>query len=363
MSIFFSNPKAGFQSKKKLILSEISKFIDSGEYILGSQVNSFEMEFNNFLNNKGYFVSCANGTDAITLSLLTHGITKGSVIAPSHTATASIIGIRKAGCSPVYADVDPETLLISLPAIESILKGNKNIKAILAVHLYGNGIHIRSLNKLAKKYNCIVIEDCAQSCGTFIHDQQSGTMASAGCFSFFPTKNLPALGDGGGLWLPTKKLQTKAKSIRQYGWNEKRIVTIPNGMNSRLDEIQAAILRIRLKTFKKEILQRRKIASLYNSDLSKKFCRVKEGPHQKSSYHLYVVRVRDRSKLITYMQKHDIFLGIHYFPCNHINGLLSKKSSKLPVTEKIIDEVISLPIFPELRVKDQIQIIKLLNEF
>jgi len=363
MSTFFSNPRAGFQSKKKLILSEISKFIDSGEYILGSQVKKFEIEFNQFLNNGGYFVSCANGTDAITLSLLAYGISKGNVIVPSHTATASIIGIKKAGCSPVYADVDPETLLISLHAIESILKSNKNIKAILAVHLYGNGLHMKSLNKLAKLYNCIVIEDCAQSCGTFIHGKQSGTMAAAGTFSFFPTKNLPALGDGGGIWLPTKKLQIQAQSIRQYGWNQERVVTIPNGMNSRLDEIQAVILRVRLKTLKKEILQRRKIASLYNLHLSQNFSRVSEGSHQKSSYHLYVVRVSNRPKLIKYMQKHGIFLGIHYFPCNHMNGLFSKKSPKLPITEKIVAEVISLPIFPELRAKDQMQIIKLLNEF
>jgi len=362
MGTFFSNPKAGFKHKKKQILTAISKFIDSGEYILGTNVNKFEDEFKKFLGNKGYFVSCASGTDAITLALLTYGI-KGKIIVPSHTATASIIAIQKAGCEPVYADINPQTLLTSITHIHTLLKKDKNIQAVLAVHLYGSGMDMNRLSSIAKSFRCIVIEDCAQSCGTIIHKKQSGTLSSAGCFSFFPTKNLPALGDGGGLWLPHKTLKEKAESIRQYGWNQRRIVRASDGMNSRLDEIQAVVLRIRLQDLQKDIIKRRNIASLYDKRLSKKFKIIHQAAHQQSSYHLYIVRVKNRAKLISYMKKRDIFMGIHYYPSNHMNGILKNQDPNLKVTEKVSREVISLPIFPELSKAKQIDIIKHLNNF
>ena len=362
MSTFFSNPKAGFKHKKKQILAAISKFIDSGEYILGTNVNKFEDEFKEFLGNKGYFVSCASGTDAITLALLTYGI-KGKIIVPSHTATASIIAIQKAGCEPVYADINPQTLLTSITHIHTLLKKDKNIKAVLAVHLYGSGMDMNRLSSIAKSFRCIVIEDCAQSCGTIIHKKQSGTLSSAGCFSFFPTKNLPALGDGGGLWLPNKTMKEKAESIRQYGWNQRRIVRASDGMNSRLDEIQAVVLRIRLQDLQKDIIKRRNIASLYDKRLSKKFKIIHQAAHQQSSYHLYIVRVKNRAKLISYMKKRDIFMGIHYYPSNHMNGILKNQDPNLKVTEKVSREVVSLPIFPELSKAKQIDIIKHLNNF
>ena len=362
MSTFFYNPKAGFKHKKKQILAAISKFIDSGEYILGTNVNKFEDEFKEFLGNKGYFVSCASGTDAITLALLTYGI-KGKIIVPSHTATASIIAIQKAGCEPVYADINPQTLLTSITHIHTLLKKDKNIKAVLAVHLYGSGMDMNRLSSIAKSFRCIVIEDCAQSCGTIIHKKQSGTLSSAGCFSFFPTKNLPALGDGGGLWLPNKTMKEKAESIRQYGWNQRRIVRASDGMNSRLDEIQAVVLRIRLQDLQKDIIKRRNIASLYDKRLSKKFKIIHQAAHQQSSYHLYIVRVKNRAKLISYMKKRDIFMGIHYYPSNHMNGILKNQDPNLKVTEKVSREVVSLPIFPELSKAKQIDIIKHLNNF
>ncbi|MDA9785594.1 DegT/DnrJ/EryC1/StrS family aminotransferase [bacterium] len=363
MSIFFANPKAGFRDKKNEILKKISSLIDSGDYVLGSEVKSFEAKFNQFLDNKGYFVSCANGTDAITLALLAHDISSGYVIAPSHTAPASILGIINAGCTPLFIDVDSNTALISFNEIKKKLKSKKNIKAILAVHLYGHGIDIPALVKICRPFNALVIEDCAQSTGTKIFKKSSGTLAHAGTFSFFPTKNLPALGDGGGVWVPTKKLQLKIESLRQYGWNQKRIVTLENGMNSRLDELQAAILKIRLKDLNKDILFRRKIADLYDLNLSDYFVRFSYPNYQVCSFHLYVVKVKHRTKLIQYMKQHDIFLGIHYTPSNHKNGLLSKFSASLPVTEKIVDEVVSLPIYPELSLPSHKKIIKILNSF
>lgn len=363
MSIFFANPKVGFQDKKNLILKKISTFIDSGEYVLGSQVKEFEKKFNKFLNNGGYFVSCANGTDAITLALLAHDISSGYVITPSHTAPASILGIINAGCKPLFIDIDSETALISIEKIEKKLKSKAKIKAILAVHLYGSGINIPSLMKVARPHNCLVIEDCAQSAGTKIFDQYAGTLANAGTFSFFPTKNLAALGDGGGVWVPNKKLQIKIESLRQYGWNKNRVVKVANGMNSRLDELQAVVLQIRLKDLKRDIQKRRNIAKIYNLNLNSYFKRLEYSDFQFCSFHLYVVKVQHREKLINYMRKHNIFLGIHYTPPNHLNGLLSKFSAKLPITDMVSQEVVSLPIHPELNIRTQMKIIKILNNF
>ncbi len=363
MSIYFANPKAGFRDKKNLILKKISKFIDSGEYVLGSQVKEFEKKFNNFLDNKGYFVSCANGTDAITLALLANEISSGFVITPSHTAPASILGIINAGCKPLFVDIDAKTALISIDEIEKKLKSNSKIKAILAVHLYGNGIDIPSLVKIARPHKCIVIEDCAQSAGTRIFHKYAGTLANAGTFSFFPTKNLAALGDGGGVWVPNKKLKNKIESLRQYGWNKDRLVKVANGMNSRLDELQAVVLQIRLKDLKKDILNRRKIANAYDLNLSSYFERLSYPDYQFCSFHLYVVKVKHRKKLMHFMQKNNIYLGIHYTPPNHSNGLLQKFSANLPITDKISKEVVSLPIHPELNSTAQAKIIKILNKF
>lgn len=363
MSIFFANPKAGFQDKKNQILKKISSFIDSGEYVLGSQVKEFEKKFNQFLNNHGYFVSCANGTDAITLALFAHDISSGYVITPSHTAPASILGIINAGCKPLFVDVDPDTAVLCINQVREKLRNKPNIKAILAVHLYGNGINIPKLNKVAQSYNCIVIEDCAQSAGTQILGKYAGTLSNAGTFSFFPTKNLAALGDGGGVWVPNKKLQTKIESLRQYGWNKNRVVKVANGMNSRLDELQAVVLQIRLKDLKRDIQKRRNIAKLYDLNLNSYFERLTYPDFQVCSFHLYVVKVKHRKKLINYMKKHNVFLGIHYTPPNHLNGLLSKFSAKLPITELLSKEVVSLPIHPELGSKTQMKIIKTLNNF
>ena len=160
-----------------------------------------------------------------------------------------------------------------------------------------------------------------------------------------------------------KKMKAKAESIRQYGWDQKRIVCTQDGMNSRLDEIQAVVLRIRLKDLKKDILKRRNIANLYDVKLSDKFKIIHQASHQESSYHLYIIRVKNREKLMSYMKKRDIFMGIHYYPSNHMNGILKSQDPNLKVTEKISKEVVSLPIFPELSKVKQLDIIKHLNNF
>ena len=365
MKTYFANPKESFLKKKKEISKALISVIDNGNYILGENVLLFEKEFSNFLSaNKGFFISCASGTDAITLALLAYDFPKDSkVIMPSHTAPASVIGVLNAGCIPIYVDADPEDLLLSIKEIKKVIKKN-NVKAILAVHLYGNGVNIRGIKNILGSRDIKIIEDCAQSAGTIIDGKQSGTLANAGCFSFFPTKNLSALGDGGGIWVPTKKLKNRLVSLRQYGWNSKRKVNISRGINSRLDEFQASILRIKLRDLIKDVNKRRKIAKIYSDNLKDSYIQTNLPDFQKSSYHLYVVRTKQRNKLIAYMETKGIILGINYDPPNHKNGLLSRYSkNNLPITEKIAKEVVSLPIYPELEKKHQLLIIKYLNEF
>lgn len=362
MNYNFANPKPGFKQINDEIINQLKKVVQSGNYINGRNVKLFERNFRDYLSNKGHIVSCASGTDAITIALLSYDLQGKKIIVPSHTAPASIVGILRAGCIPLYCDIDNSTLMLSPQAVSQTLNKEKNIGGILCVHLYGFSADITQLKRISKENNLFLIEDCAQSTGTTFEKRMTGTLAHGGCFSFFPTKNLSTLGDGGAIWLPSKKLARRAASIAQYGWNNKRIVTLGDGMNSRLDEIHAAILNIRLKHLKRDIEKRRAIASRYDHELSNFFKRIEKSIEQNPSYHLYVVRVRNRSKLINKLKEKGINIGIHYYPPNHLNGKLSQHSEDLKITEKISKEIISLPIYPELSLKDQAQIIKTLNE-
>ena len=364
MKIQFANPKLNYLTKREEILSSIKKVLNKGDYILGEQVDLFEKEFLSFLGNKGHFVSCASGTDAITLALIANGIKPGSrVIVPSHTATASIASILNADCEPLFIDINEKSLLLSIRELKKLAK-LKKVKAAVAVHLYGSGVDIIELKKVLRGNEIKIIEDCAQSVGTFIRGKHSGTLGDSGCFSFFPTKNLGTLGDGGGVWVPNLTLKNKLISLRQYGWNKKREVILESGINSRLDEIQAAILRIKLKYLSEDINRRRDLAKRYDRYLKSDFQIINQPGHQKSSFHLYIVKHKKRDDLIKYMKAEGINLGIHYYPANHKNGVYKKYSRGfLKNTENASREVVSLPIFPELKNSEQDLIIKKLNDF
>lgn len=364
MTIIFSEPGRGFKNIEDRLLKSFKKVIRSDSYILGKNVEIFENKITNFLNPKGHFVSCASGTDAITLAILSLDIKAGSkVLVPSHTAPASIIGIRNAKCIPVYVDIEKDTPLISIDEIINAINKTK-IDAILIVHLYGMGVNVNKLKKLINNRDIKIIEDCSQSFGTKIHGHQSGTIGNSGTFSFFPTKNLSTLGDGGGIWVPTKKLKLRLLKLRQYGWDNKRIVRINNGINSRLDEIHAAFLIESLKSYKKKLILKNKIASFYQRNLNSYFSFFKKDNGIINSYHLLVVKVNHRKELILYMKKFGIILGIHYkVPC-HKNGLLSEyKRFKLSNTNQISNKIVSLPIFSELDMKDLKFIVNKLNSF
>ena len=364
MKVIFSEPGRGFNKLSNKLKQSFLKVLKSNSYILGKNVREFEDKIASYLNDKGYFVSCANGTDAITLSILALGIKpKSKVLVPSHTAPASIIGIINANCTPVYVDIEKNTPLIN---IDNIVKISKKIKvnAVLAVHLYGMCVDIKKLIRLMNNKNIKIIEDCSQSFGSRINGSQTGTLGNAGTFSFFPTKNLNTLGDAGGIFVKSKKIKDRIIKLRQYGWNNKRIVTLSNGINSRLDEIHAAILIQNLVTFDKKLVKKNNIADIYRKNLNNYFSFFNEKGSVFNSYHLLVVKVDHRDELIKYLGKYNIHLGIHYkVPC-HQNGLLTEfKKYDLKNTEYISKKIVSLPMFPDLKKKELIGIIALLNHF
>ncbi len=364
MNILFNDPSKYFVKNKKYLSNILAKVIDSKSYILSDAVRNFENKISKLLSKKGYFVSCANGTDALTLAIKCLDIKEGTkIIVPAHTAPASIMGILRANCIPYFIDVDLNRPVMTLEIIKKIIKKDK-FSAVIAVHLYGYAVDINKIRKFLNKKNIKLIEDCAQSFGTQIKEKYTGTLADAGCFSFFPTKNLNTLGDGGGVWVSNKVLMKKLIALRQYGWNSKRTVSIDGGFNSRLDELHAAFLSHRLKTVKTEIKKRVKISNIYKIKLSPYYKVFKDQDNTSPAYHLYVVRVKHRKKLISFMKKNKIFLGIHYFPSAHKNGLLMKYSKdKLPNTDLLAREVVSLPMYPELKRAEQEYVINKLNEF
>ena len=306
----FIDFKASYKLEQKAIDFAIKKVLNSGIYILGNEVKSFESEFSKYIGSK-YAVSCASGTDALFLTLKALGIKTGDeVITQANSALPTACAISMAGAKPVFLDINPNSFGINHKLIEKII--TKKTKAVIAVHLYGIPFDIKNVLSVIKKHNLHLIEDCAQAHGTEYHGKKAGSFGFAWCFSFYPTKNLGAIGDGGIITTNNKNLANKIKLLREYGQKEKNYSIIP-GYNSRLDELQAAILRTRLKILNKNINLRIKKARLYNSLLKNlPIITPQEQKSTKNSYHLYVIRTKDRNNLKTYLKSKGIETMIHY---------------------------------------------------
>lgn len=302
------------------ILDAIKRVLSSGQFILGKEVEAFEREFAQYCN-VDYAVGCANGTEALYLALKSLGIGEGDeVITVSHTSSATICAIRMTGAIPVYVDIDERSYLMNT----DLIKPTKKTKAIVPVHLYGRMCDMRKL----KKFNIPIIEDCAQSVGA------GNLFGDMGAYSFYPTKNLGGIGDGGCLITDNKSLANKIKMLREYGFKE-RFVSEIEGINSRLDEIQAAVLRIKLKYLDKELKRRWDLATFYWEELKDTDLVL---PELKGTFHQFVIRSKKRDALVNVLGAQ-----VHYpVPC-HMQPAY-KTDVKLPVTEKICKEILSLPM-------------------
>lgn len=353
--ILQANPKASYLAHKAEIDAAIHQVLDSGWYILGQEVEAFEQEFADYLG-VSHAIGVANGTDALEIALRACGVGAGdAVITVSHTAVATVAAIELTGARPVLVDIDPVTFTMDPNCLEDAIKENSQagkLKAIIPVHLYGHPADMVAIMDIANRHGLYAIEDCAQSHGARLSGRQTGSWGHLAAFSFYPTKNLGALGDGGAVVTNDGSLAEKVAIMRQYGWRERFISDIP-GMNTRLDPLQAAILRVKLRYLDRENQQRQHLAEQYNrflGDLPSKL------PQRHGNvdhvYHQYVVRGKNRDDIRTFLKENYIGTAIHYPAPVHLQpayqGRVPISDRGLKTTEEIAKEIFSLPMHPYL---------------
>ena len=335
----------------------------SGWYVLGREVAAFEEEFAAFTGAK-YCVGLASGLDALWLAFRVLGIGEGDeVLVQGNTYIASVMGITINGATPVFIEPD-EHFGMDVSRIEE--KITERTKAILAVHLYGMPCQMDEIQTLCKKHRLYLVEDCAQSHGACYKGQMTGTFGDVGCFSFYPSKNLGAFGDGGAVVVKDESLARAFKMYRNYG-SEKRYYNKVVGANSRLDELQAGLLRVRLKHIQEITEERQAIAAYYAEHLSSPHLSLPEPlKGTKAVWHQYVVRCEARDRLAQYLAEKEIGTIIHYPVPPHLSeayGYLGYKKGDFPVTEHMADTVLSLPVYNGMTKEEQEYVTDALNRF
>ncbi len=353
-----------YRQNKKSILKIVNKVFQSGQLILSKEVENFENNFAKYTNNK-FAIGVNSGTDALQIALMAIGIKQNDeVITVSNTAVPTVCAIVSCGAKPIYVDVNEKDYLINFSLIEK--KISKKTKAIIPVNLYGQCANYSAINKIAKKYNLKVIEDCAQSAGALHKGRPSGSFGDLGAFSFYPTKNLGGYGDGGMIVTSNKDFYLKCKKLRKYGM-EKLYYSDFHGVNSRLDEIHAAILNFKLKKLNSNIKKRRSIAKIYDENLKNTdLILPTENEENLHAYYVYVVRHKRRDDIMNYLKKNNIFCNISYpFPIHSMKGYkkLNKKKIILKKTDMLSKQIFSLPMYPELPNKDIENVINILKKY
>jgi dTDP-4-amino-4,6-dideoxygalactose transaminase len=353
-AIPWASPLAQYRAHQAPIQSAINRVLDSGTYILGAEVESFERTFAEFCGGS-YAVGVASGTDALILALKALDIGPGDeVITVSHTAVATVAAILACGATPVLVDVDPTYYTIDPARLEDAI--TSRCKAIIAVHLYGQAADVGAIVEIAGQRRLAVVEDCAQAVGGSYRGRRLGSIGNIGCFSFYPTKNLGAIGDGGLILTSDTKLAERVRRLRQYGWDETR-ETHETGLNSRLDPLQAAILQAKLPHLDADNSRRAILASLYNKALAGLPLGLPAARADSSHvYHLYVVRCEDRDRLKAHLAADGIGTAVHYpTPVHRQHGYAERlvvPTQGLPVTEELAGQILSLPIYPGLSDED-----------
>ena len=342
------------------------RVIDSGWYILGKEVEKFEEKFSEYCGTK-HCIGVANGFDALSLSLRAWkelGLLKDGdeIIVQSNTYIASILSITENNLKPILVEPNEITFNLDPISIENAI--GKRTKAVLPVHLYGRMSPMPEIMKIAKKYNLLVLEDCAQAHGAEILGKKAGSWGHAAAFSFYPGKNLGALGDAGSVVTNSSDLSDTIRALSNYG-SHKKYENLYQGLNSRLDEIQAAMLRVKLKYLEKEIKNRQRIAEIYLNNINNSYVLKPEGNSGLDNvWHLFVVRTKHRGQLQDWLASKEIGSLIHYpIPPHKQKALTSLKIKSLPLTERLHEEVLSLPMDPTLQKKDLELVIDTVNTF
>lgn len=363
MKIMPNRLDRGFYQYQEEFEKKAVEVLRSGWYVLGKEVSSFEEEFAAYVGTK-YCVGLASGLDALWLAFRVLGIGAGDeVIVQSNTYIASVMGITINGATPVFVEPDA---YYGIDAAKIEEKITPRTKAVLAVHLYGQACQMDKICEITKKHGLYLVEDCAQSHGAVYDGKMTGSFGDIGCFSFYPSKNLGAFGDGGAITCNDPKIAADMKMYRNYG-SEKRYYNKVVGANSRLDEIQAGLLRVRLSHMEELTQEKIEIAARYDRELSNAaFTLPQKRPHASHIYHQYVIRTEHREALIDYLNKKEIGTIIHYPIPPHLSEAyqsLGYHRGDLPIAEAYADEVLSIPMYNGMTEEEQTYVIGALNAF
>lgn len=347
--IHFVDLGAQYRQLQSEFNEAVIRAMSRGDFILGEDVAAFEKEFAQFCRVE-HCIGVSDGVDALHLAIRALGIGPGDeVIVPTHTFIASVLAISQAGATPVLVDVDPKYYTIDPEATARAI--TPRTKAILPVHLYGQPADMDPLLELARKHRLFIVEDAAQAHGAEYKGRRCGSMGDVGCFSFYPGKNLGAYGDGGGITTQRADLAETIRTLRNYGQQPKNVHPI-KGYNSRLDTLQAAVLRVKLQRLEGWNEARRVAAARYHQLLAPTGLGLPEAaPYSKAVWHLYVVQTSQRAKLQAALDAAGVSHGIHYPTPVHLQGAFKELGlgpGSFPVAEALCPRILSLPIFPEI---------------
>lgn len=360
--------QAEFKELETEINSRVNRVLKSGHFVLGEEVREFEAHFAREMEAK-YCVSVASGSDALLLGLMALGIGSGDeVITTPFTFIATATAVDRLGAKPIFIDIDPDTLNIDPELIEKAI--TKQTRAILPVHLYGLPCEMHKIMAIAKKHGLRVLEDCAQSAGAKLSGKSMGTFGELGAFSFYPTKTLGAYGDGGAILTDSPELEKVLRSLRDHGAGDKKYYHERIGVNSRLDEIQAAILNVKLKRLAAWNEKRRELAAQYDGLFAKaKLSQVKipkRPASVKAVYHQYAIYVEQRDALLNHLKESGISANVYYPLPLHLQTCfhsLSYQKGSMPYAEAAAQTVLNLPIYPQLGQTEQEFVVFTISRF
>jgi len=358
----FLDLKGSNLALKDGLMDALSRVLESGWFIMGPELQAFEDELASYCGVK-YAIGVGNGLEALHLTLKAYDIGPGDeVIVPSNTFIATWLAVSQCGATPI--PVEPEERSFNLDPNKLFSALSKKTKAIIPVHLYGRPAEMDLINQFSLENNLIVIEDAAQAIGAKYRGRSVGGLSHAAATSFYPGKNLGALGDGGAILTNDSELASRARLLRNYGSSEKYIHKIA-GYNSRLDELQAAFLRLKLERLDYWNSKRKNLAAVYlNSIKNINITLPGVDVDFDSVWHLFVIRSDCRNELKNYLEDAGVSCGIHYPTPPHLQGAyLNANDYSLPIAESMANQVLSLPIFPDLKEEDVVRVAKLINAF
>lgn len=363
MNIPFVDLSSSLREKEK-ILKEIKKLVTTNNYILGKEVGDFENKFANYIGTK-YSIGLASGADGLLLSMKALEIGQGDeVIIPAMTFMATASAVLHAGAKPVLVDIFNNLPTMDYTKIEQ--KITNKTKAIIPVHMHGYPCDMKAIQKIAKKYKLVIIEDACQAHGSTYNGKHTGTLGKIAAFSFYPSKNLGAFGDGGAVTTSDKKLAEKIYLLRNQGEKKKYFHEVV-GYNSRLDTIQAVVLRVKLESLDQQNNLRRQHANKYSELLKNLPIDLPREPKNlQTTYHIYGIRTKERNRLFEYLKSKHIYCGIHYpFPLHLLPALsfLGHKKGDFPNAEVFADETLSLPMYASLTDQQIKHVVKMITQY